>query len=58
MARLLGHRQTKGSATDKVSPTATAPPLYSTLGSPAAADPHRQQKIHELVPGDEAPPAS
>ena len=30
MARLLGHRQTKGAATDEARPTATAPHLDST----------------------------
>ena len=37
MARLLGHRQTKGAANRQTEPTATAPHLYSTDLSRAPA---------------------
>jgi hypothetical protein len=35
MARLLGHRQTKGADTDKPTPTATASHSYSTEVTPS-----------------------
>jgi hypothetical protein len=53
MARLNGHRQTKGTETDKPIPTATAPHLDSTLSSFIRKSDERDKiinkKINELI---------
>ena len=45
MARLLGHRQTKGADNRQTNPTATAPHLYSTDGR--EFQPYRQAHFHK-----------
>ena len=47
MDRLLGHRQTKGAATDNAEPNATAPHLDSTgSGSSALYHPNGRFRVH------------